>query len=113
MVFDVGGERFQCSRKNILKYPNTRLGKLVSSDNIEEILQLCDEYNPGHPPEYFFDRNPENFPSVLEMYRSGKFHIPDAAKCSLRRLDNARVLMIMIFPSLCHGHEEGLDLLGP
>ena len=83
MVFDVGGEKFQCYRKNIFKYPKTRLGKLVISENIEEILQLCDEYIPGNPPEYFFDRNPENFPSVLEMYRSGKFHIPTAANCEL------------------------------
>ena len=83
MILDVGGERFKCYRKNILKYPNTRLGKLVSLENIEEILQLCDEFIPGNLPEYFFDRNPENFPSVLEMYRSGKFHIPAAAKCKL------------------------------
>ena len=83
MIFDVGGEKFQCYRKKILKYPNTRLGKLVSLENIEEILQLCDEFIPGNIPEYFFDRNPENFPSVLEMYRSGQFHIPAAAKCEL------------------------------
>ena len=55
----------------------------MSTDNIEEILELCDEYIPGNPPEYFFDRNPENFASVLEMYRSGEFHIPDSARCKL------------------------------
>ena len=55
----------------------------MSLENTEEILQLCDEFIPGNLPEYFFDRNPENFPSVLEMYRSGKFHIPAAAKCKL------------------------------
>ena len=30
---------------------------MVSSRNIEEILQLCDEFIPGNPPEFFFDRN--------------------------------------------------------
>ena len=25
-------------------------------------------------------QNPENFASVLEMYRSGKFHIPDGGR---------------------------------
>ena len=40
----------------------------------EEILSLCEEYIPGNPAEFFFDRNPENFPSILEMYRSDKHH---------------------------------------
>ena len=66
-----------------MKYPKTRLGRLVSARSLEEILALCDEYVPGDPPEFFFDRNPENFPSVLEMYRSGKFHIPDSATCKM------------------------------
>ena len=55
----------------------------MSARSLEEILALCDEYVPGDPPEFFFDRNPENFPSVLEMYRSGKFHIPDSATCKM------------------------------
>ena len=34
-----------------------------------DILALCEEYVPGEPPEFFFDRNPENFGSILEIYR--------------------------------------------
>ena len=37
-------------------YPNTRLGKLVKAKKLEEILDLCDDFCPGEPPEYFFDR---------------------------------------------------------
>ena len=88
VILDVGGERFQGCRDHFIKYPKTRLGRLMKTDNVEEILSLCDEYVPGKPPEYFFDRNPENFPSVLEMYRSGQFHIPDSAKCSDPLLKN-------------------------
>ena len=33
------------------------------------ILSLCDEFVPGDPPEYFFDKNPENFSAILEMHR--------------------------------------------
>ena len=33
------------------------------------ILALCDEFVPGDPPEYFFDKNPENFSAILEMHR--------------------------------------------
>ena len=34
-----------------------------------QILELCDEFFPGDPPEYFFDRNPTNFPTILNIYR--------------------------------------------
>ena len=33
------------------------------------ILTFCDEFVPGDPPEYFFDKNPENFPAILELHR--------------------------------------------
>ena len=49
----------------------SRLGKLVRADTIEKVLELCDEFTPGDPPEYFFDRNPDNFPAILNMYRTG------------------------------------------
>ena len=38
--------------------------------SVDEILRYCEEFFPGKPPEYFFDRNPENFPAILDMYRS-------------------------------------------
>ena len=80
VIIDVGGERFQANRDSFLKYPNTRLGRLMKSASIAEILTLCEEYIPGNPAEYFFDKNPENFSSVLEMYRTGDFHIPDGGQ---------------------------------
>ena len=49
----------------------SRLGKLVRAETIEKVLELCDEFTPGDPPEYFFDRNPDNFPAILNMYRTG------------------------------------------
>ena len=52
----------------------------MSCSVVEDILSYCEEFVPGDPPEYFFDKNPENFASVLEMYRSGKFHIPDGGR---------------------------------
>ena len=38
--------------------------------NDQRILELCDEFVPGDPPEYFFDKNPENFSAILELHRS-------------------------------------------
>ena len=58
IILDVGGQRFQARRAHFTRYPETRLGKLLTTVNIEEILSLCDEFLPGNPTEYFFDRNP-------------------------------------------------------
>ena len=85
VILDVGGERFIAQRNSLLKYPTTRLGKLMRSSTIQGllltcsssnildtflgILALCDEFIPGDPPEYFFDKNPENFSAILEMHR--------------------------------------------
>jgi len=46
---------------------------------LEEILSLCDGYYPidvstDGKREYFFDQNPENFNSILDIYRMGKLH---------------------------------------
>ena len=55
--------------KTCLRHPTTRLGRLMMATSVDKILQLCDEFLPGDPPEYFFDRNPVNFPTILNMYR--------------------------------------------
>ena len=56
--------------RNLYQVSNSNLG---SRENQSIIIS-------GDPPEFFFDKNPENFASVLEMYRSGKFHIPDGGR---------------------------------
>ena len=39
---------------------------------------------PGDPPEYFFDKNPENFSAILELHRSAivltKINLGDVIK---------------------------------
>ena len=47
----------------------------MRATNIEDILQHCEEFTPGCPPEYFFDRNPDRFPVVLNMYRIEALHM--------------------------------------
>ena len=66
----------------IYRHPTTRLGRLMMATTVEKILQLCDEFLPGDPPEYFFDRNPVNFPTILNMYRTDKFHMIESG-CAL------------------------------
>jgi hypothetical protein len=31
------------------------------------VKELCHEYTPGSPPIFFFDRNPQNFPAIIDM----------------------------------------------
>lgn len=45
----------------------------MRASTVEEILRYCEEFFPGDPAEFFFDRNPENFPAILDMYRSVRF----------------------------------------
>ena len=56
-------------------YPNTRLGKLVKAKKVEDIMDLCDDYCPGQPPEFFFDRSWHSFNSILDVYRTGLLHL--------------------------------------
>ena len=87
--------RFTAMRECLLTGPASRLGKLMRAETIEQvneqevdfshhsqILELCDEFVPGNPPEFFFDRNPENFPTILNIYRTGQFHMKEGG-CAL------------------------------
>ena len=80
VILDIGGERFQAEREILAKFPATRLGRLVNASTVEEILNYCDEFVPGDTPEYYFDHNPETFPGILDMYRSGYFHILEGGR---------------------------------
>ena len=62
---NVSGHRFETWRHTLDKYPDTLLG----SDEKEFFYD--DEFD-----EYFFDRDPELFRSVLAFYRTGKLHYP-------------------------------------
>ena len=56
--------------------PASRLGALVYAATEAEILGLCDSYSL-RDNEYFFDRHPLPFLSVLSFYRTGALHISD------------------------------------
>ncbi|XP_023659919.1 A-type voltage-gated potassium channel KCND3-like [Paramormyrops kingsleyae] len=65
IVLNVSGRRFQTWRTTLERYPDTLLG---SSE--KEFF-----YNE-ETKEYFFDRDPDAFRSVLNFYRTGKLHYP-------------------------------------
>ena len=76
---NVSGHRFETWRHTLDKYPDTLLGS-------DEKEFFYDEQRE----EYFFDRDPELFRSVLAFYRTGKLHYPKqvrflAYRCFLLR----------------------------
>ena len=56
-----------------------RLSCVVRAKCAKEILSLCDGFYPAFKSsegrtEYFFNRNPTTFNSILDIYRMGKLH---------------------------------------
>jgi len=49
---------------------------LTQTRSHEEILDICDSYSLVDN-EYFFDRHPKCFKSILNYYRTGKLHVVD------------------------------------
>ncbi|KAK0136804.1 Potassium voltage-gated channel subfamily S member 1 [Merluccius polli] len=71
---NVGGLKRSLCSSTLRNFPETRLGKLLSCDTEEAILQVCDDYDVQQK-EFYFDRNPGLFPYVLHFYQTGKLHI--------------------------------------
>ncbi|XP_060087223.1 potassium voltage-gated channel subfamily D member 3 isoform X2 [Heteronotia binoei] len=65
IVLNVSGRRFQTWRTTLERYPDTLLGSTEKEFFFNEDTK-----------EYFFDRDPEVFRSILNFYRTGKLHYP-------------------------------------
>uniref|UniRef100_A0A4W3K5J4 BTB domain-containing protein n=1 Tax=Callorhinchus milii TaxID=7868 RepID=A0A4W3K5J4_CALMI len=70
---NVGGLKQKIEQTALLKFPETRLGKLLECVS-EDKLELCDDYDEDND-EYYFDRNPSLFHYVLNFYNTGKLHV--------------------------------------
>ncbi|MBN3301224.1 potassium voltage-gated channel subfamily S member 3a [Amia ocellicauda] len=71
---NVGGFKQKVNQSTLMRFPHTRLGKLLSCKSEEAILELCDDYSVAEK-EYYFDRNPCFFRYVLNFYYTGKLHL--------------------------------------
>lgn len=67
ITINVGGTIFETSKSTLQKFPNTRLGQLEETD----------EFYNKKKEQYFFDRNPQYFNSILDLYRTGSLHLPE------------------------------------
>ena len=73
---NVGGVKHEVMWKMMKQAPNSRLGKLAIATTHEEINNLCADYSIQNN-EFFFDRHPRSFNSILNFYRTGRLHIQD------------------------------------
>ncbi|XP_020042216.2 voltage-gated potassium channel regulatory subunit KCNG4 [Castor canadensis] len=71
ILVNVGGLRYLLPWSTLDAFPLSRLSRLRLCRSQEEIVQLCDDYDPDRQ-EFFFDRNPSAFGVIVSFLAAGK-----------------------------------------
>ncbi|XP_041932318.1 potassium voltage-gated channel subfamily G member 2 [Alosa sapidissima] len=73
-IINVGGIRYRIPWSTLDEFPLTRLCKLRGCSNAEELLDVCDDYDVSRN-EFFFDRSPAAFRSIVTFLAAGKLRL--------------------------------------
>lgn len=73
-IINVGGIKYRIPWSTLDEFPLTRLGKLRACNNEAEIMDVCDDYD-GSRNEYFFDRSPLAFRTIVTFLAAGKLRL--------------------------------------
>ncbi|XP_039379006.1 potassium voltage-gated channel subfamily G member 2 [Mauremys reevesii] len=74
VIINVGGIKYRIPWTTLENCPLTRLGKLKSCNNYDEIMDICDDYDVSCN-EFFFDRNPCAFRTIMTFLTAGKLRL--------------------------------------
>ncbi|KAJ7991376.1 hypothetical protein DPEC_G00283170 [Dallia pectoralis] len=73
-VINVGGNRYRIPWSVLEEFPLTRLGRLRGCNSLDEIMEVCDDYDDGRQ-EYFFDRSPSAFRTIVTFLAAGRLRL--------------------------------------
>lgn len=70
-IINVGGQRYRLPWATLEEFPLSRLGQLHLCSTFDQIMGVCDDYDVARN-EFFFDRSPCAFRTILTFLRAGK-----------------------------------------
>ena len=76
IFLNISGFKYEISIKNLKRLSTSRLGQICLASSIDQINNLCDNFN-REIAELYFDRDPSIFNNILNYYRTGKLHVSE------------------------------------